>query len=411
MADVDPPLVPPAFHELTAAVHDRGGRLFLVGGGVRDHLMGNAVKDWDLEVFGLDADALQAILARRGGVNTVGRSFGVLKWRPFGGADTEIDVSIPRRDSKVGPGHRGIAVEGDPSMSTREASRRRDLTINAMMWDLHANRLEDPWNGLGDLRAGLLRAVDESTFLEDPLRALRVIQFAARLGFRADGTLVELCQRARLDELPAERILGEWEKLLLKGRDLTSAMQLARDTNVLQRVFPVTAPLETDETLQRAVAVRNTLEPEGRRWVLMLAAWLWPVPPPSLDGVLDRLGLHTVRGYPVRDRLYATLKHYRDDIGSDAGLRHLSVRAELALALRVRAVITTEDVTSALARAAELQIETHPPPPLLLGRHLKGLVPPGPHMGELLGRVYQAQLDGAVSTFEEAKALLQSWIA
>lgn len=404
MPELRPPNVPAVVHQLADAVAHAGGRLYLVGGGVRDHLMGAPVKDWDLEVFGLSHDALHEILRRRGSVNTVGRSFGVLKWRPHGGSEQEIDVSIPRRDSKVGPGHRGIAVEGDPNMSTREATRRRDLTINAMMWDLGAGRLEDPWDGRRDLHAGVLRAVDEETFLEDPLRALRVVQFAARLGFSPDPSLIALCRRAALDELPAERIQGEWGKLLLKGRDLRLGYSVARATGVLVRVFPTVADLATDDAIARAATLRDPLEPEGRRWALMLGAWLHPAPAPAVEAVLDRLGLHTARGYAVRERLVAVLAALSDPLDSDRALRHLSTRAELTLLLAVRAAIGGEDLTPVRARATALGILEHAPPPLLLGRHLRGLVEPGRRMGEILAEVYTAQLDGTVTDLEGARA-------
>ncbi len=171
-----------------------------------------------MEVFGLPEDDLERLLRRLGRIDAVGRSFGVYKLRPRGWQDgREIDVAIPRRDSKIGPGHRGIDVVGDPDMSIREAARRRDLTVNAILWDIVADELIDPWNGLSDLRDRVLRAVDEQTFLEDPLRALRVVQFAARLSFAPTERLLQICRSAALDELPAERVRSEWEKLLFKS--------------------------------------------------------------------------------------------------------------------------------------------------------------------------------------------------
>jgi tRNA nucleotidyltransferase (CCA-adding enzyme) len=411
MLTLGPPPVPAEFSGLRDEIVRAGGRVYLVGGSVRDHLLGAPVKDWDLEVFGLDHDKLYAVLRRRGAVNTVGRSFGVLKWRPTGAPDLEVDVSIPRRDSKVGPGHRGIAVEGDPAMSTREAARRRDLTINAISWDLAEGRYEDPCSGLADLEAGVLRAVDIGTFLEDPLRALRVVQFAARLGFRPDPPLIALCAEAPLDELPAERISGEWGKLLLKGRELTLGFAVARETHVLQRVFPWAADLNTDSIVQRAVPIRDQVEGEGRRWALMLGAWLHPAPPLDVEHVLDRLGLFTVRGYAVRDRLREALAAQASSIDTDAALRHLSTASELDLTLHLRALITDQPTDAARANAEALGILRAPPPPILLGRHLRSIVEPGPAMGVLLAQVYQAQLDGEVIDLDQAKAWVQRRIS
>lgn len=398
------PEIPGAITELAGSIAGRGGRVFLVGGGIRDHLMGLPLKDWDLEVFGLTGEELAQVLRRHGSVNTVGKSFGVYKWRPRGGFHEEIDVSIPRRDSKVGPGHKGIAVEGDPFMDPVEAARRRDLTINAMMWDLVHHRLEDPWNGLGDLDAHQLRAVDRTTFLEDPLRALRVVQFAARLGFPPDAELVALCREAALDELPPERVQGEWGKLLLKGRDLILGFTVARTTTILDRVFPEVAAIEPDRVLDGLVAgPREAFEPEGRQWALMLAGWLAPATVDQATATLDRLGMFTWKGYPVRERVLSVLATLDAPLDTDTDLRRLATRTEVRLALTVRAVVEQRDLSVPLERAERLGVSEVAAPPLLLGRHLKTLgVAPGPAMGTLLKQVYELQLDGVVTTVDEA---------
>jgi tRNA nucleotidyltransferase (CCA-adding enzyme) len=95
-------------------VRGKGGRAYVVGGGVRDHLRGLPTHDWDIEVFGLPLEDLERVLKASGAVHAVGRAFGVYKWKPHGTRGLTLDVSIPRRDSKVGPGHKGIAVDGDP---------------------------------------------------------------------------------------------------------------------------------------------------------------------------------------------------------------------------------------------------------------------------------------------------------
>jgi tRNA nucleotidyltransferase (CCA-adding enzyme) len=410
------PSLSPEVRELAAEIGRRGGRMYLVGGGVRDHFMGLPVKDWDLEVFGLPADQLVKILRSRGSVNAVGKSFGVFKWTPRRApSGAEIDVSIPRRDSKVGPGHKGIAVEGDPTMSPREAAQRRDLTINALMWDLSEDRLEDPWGGQEDLARQRLRAVDAKTFLEDPLRALRVVQFAARMGFEPDEELVELCRQAPLFELPAERVCGEWGKLLLKGKHLVLGFDVARRTAVLDRVFPEAAALRSEQTLESlAKRWRAELEPEGRQWALMLAAWL-AADAGAIEPTLDRMGMHTVKGYPTRARVLSTVHTLSVPMSTDAELRWWSTRAELGLALVVRSAVQGFDPAPARQRAQELGVLESAPPPLLLGRHLKTLgVAPGPEMGRLLAAVFHKQLDGTVTTVEEAlevaKGLLSSGV-
>src|SRR5262249_40681169 len=148
---------------LFAALRDAGGHPYVVGGAVRDALLGLPVKDFDVEVFGLGEERLRAVLERFGRVDTVGQAFSVMKLSGIPGVEGAIDVSLPRRDSKVGPGHRGIAALPDPDLSIEEASRRRDFTINALLYDPLAGAILDPQGGRKDLEARVLRAVDAAT--------------------------------------------------------------------------------------------------------------------------------------------------------------------------------------------------------------------------------------------------------
>ena len=401
------PNLPDVAGELATRCVAEGGRAYLVGGGVRDHLMGRAFHDWDIEVYGIAADRLIGILRSLGRVNAVGRSFGVFKLRPPGWDKErpEIDVSIPRRDSKVGPGHKGIAVQGDPTMTLAEATRRRDLTINAILYDILTHEIIDPWGGQEDLSGQILRAVDRHTFLEDPLRALRVVQFAARLDFAVDAELVAICRSASLEELPPERIQAEWEKLLMSARPAVG-LAVARDARILARLFPEVAEYDNDRALDRLAAnQRDALPDAGRRWVAMLATWMHAASAADVTATLDRLGLYRWRGYPLRDRLLEVVAHTEHPSDTDAGLRNLAARAEAGLVLRSRWAITQDSVwLEHLARARSLGIEFSKPEPLLRGRDLQGLLPPGPRMGEILKAVYQKQLDGDITTRDDALA-------
>ena len=216
---------------IARAVREAGGRALIVGGWVRDRLMGHPSKDIDVEVFGIDAVRLKEILQRFGSVNTVGESFTVYK---VGG----LDVSIPRRESKTGRGHKGFNVTGDPALSYEDAARRRDFTINAISWDPLTGEYVDPFDGRGDIERRVLRAVDASTFADDSLRVLRAIQFAARFEFSVDPTTRDLCRGLPLDDLPAERIWGEIEKLLLRARKPSIGFALALELGVIERLFP-----------------------------------------------------------------------------------------------------------------------------------------------------------------------------
>ena len=209
--------LPDAVRALLDRLREAGGRPYVVGGAVRDALLGLPVHDYDVEVFGLPVERLRAVLADAGHVNAVGEAFTVFKVSGLPGLDGAVDVALPRRDSKAGPGHRGIAAFGDPSLSVEEAARRRDFTVNAILFDPASGDLVDPFGGRADLDARRLRAVDAATFGEDPLRALRAVQMAARFALEVEPATAALCASMPLAELPRERVFGEIEKLLLKS--------------------------------------------------------------------------------------------------------------------------------------------------------------------------------------------------
>src|SRR3954468_2658670 len=197
-------------NRIATAIRDAGGRALIVGGWVRDRLLAlpePEKSNIDLEVLGVPGDRLRALLESFGRVEAVGESFQVYK---IG----DIDVSLPRRDSKAGRGHRGFVVTGDPDMSIAEAARRRDFTVNAISQDPLTGEFFDPFDGRADLDRRVLRVVDPQTFADDSLRVLRAVQFAARFALTIDGATAALSRQIPLDDLPAERVWGEFEKLL-----------------------------------------------------------------------------------------------------------------------------------------------------------------------------------------------------
>ncbi len=236
------------------AVAREGGRALLVGGYVRDRLLGIEAQELDLEVFGLTFDELEQLLSTFGEVIHVGKAFGVFRVKGL-----DVDFSLPRRDSKVSPGHTGFDVAYDPGMTFAEAARRRDLTMNAIGLDPLTLEYLDPHGGRRDLRDKRLRAIDPAHFSEDPLRGLRVAGFAARFGMAPDEKLKKLCSELDLSELSAERVFSELEKLLLRSGKPSIGFELLRETKLL-RFFPeiealVGIPQEPD------------WHPEGDVWI------------------------------------------------------------------------------------------------------------------------------------------------
>lgn len=236
--------LPTELAPVLAALHTVG-RPRIVGGAVRDWLLGLEPKDFDLEVAQASFADLHRVLAPLGATDVVGRSFGVIKLRLASG--TEYDIALPRRESKTGAGHRGFAVEPDPTLSDAEAAARRDFTINALAWDPIAGVLIDPHGGEADLRARRLRHTGPA-FVEDPLRVLRAMQLAGRFDLTLDPATAALCRSIEptFAELPVERIWHEWTKWAEKsaapfGRPSAGLRALA-DTGWLAH-FPELAAL------------------------------------------------------------------------------------------------------------------------------------------------------------------------
>jgi tRNA nucleotidyltransferase (CCA-adding enzyme) len=220
--------IPPRVRRVLEALRAAGGRPLVVGGVVRDRLLGQDSKDLDIEVYGLGLEDVERVLSKFGAVDAVGRAFGVFRVHGL-----DIDFSLPRSDSKVGTGHRGFDVACDPTLPFEVASLRRDLTINSLGFDPFTGALLDPHGGQSDLTRRVLRATSAAHFAEDPLRALRAAGFAARFEFAADPALLALCRGLDLSELSPERIFNEWQKLLCKGRRPSLGLEFLRAAKLL----------------------------------------------------------------------------------------------------------------------------------------------------------------------------------
>jgi tRNA nucleotidyltransferase (CCA-adding enzyme) len=450
--------VPEKILRLSREVREAGGRALMVGGCVRDRLMGLEAKDWDVEVYGVEPARLRSLLDSMGRVNVVGEAFTVYK------LGRDLDVSLPRRERKTGRGHRAFYIEGDPSMSFEEAARRRDFTVNAILEDPLTGELIDPFGGRADLEAKLLRAVSPETFVEDSLRVLRAAQFAARFGFDVEPSTVRLCRSIDLTDLPAERVWGELEKILLTASRPSVGLERLDGLNVTPQLFPEMealkgVPQEPDwhpegdvfiHTLLTCDLARGLIDDLDypRRVAVMLAALCHDFgKPPTTEFVegrirsrghagagvgptlsfLDRLKMFTLEGYDVRSQVVVLVAEHlkpgefyraRDEV-TDGAFRRLARDCELELLYRVAKAdslgrnapwVPPERRFNAdaqewfIARARELSVERKAPAPVLMGRHLLEMgLKPSPLVGEIQRAVYEMQLDNRVRTLEEAK--------
>lgn len=240
--------------KIAETVKKAGGRALLVGGFVRDYLMGIESKDIDLEVYGIKPPGLSNLLGQFGVVDEVGKSFGVFRLDDF-----NIEVSVPRIDSKVGAGHQGFDVKTDPTMTIAEAARRRDLTINAILMDPLTDEIIDPFNGREDIKNKILRAVDYKTFADDPLRVLRLAQLAARFNFAVENRTAELARSLNLSSLSQERVTEEFRKLFLKSEKPSAGLLVADDLKIIEKLFPELKILQT-------IDQEPEWHPEGNVW-------------------------------------------------------------------------------------------------------------------------------------------------
>lgn len=455
---------------LAEAVRKAGGRAMLVGGSVRDKLLGIDATDFDIEVYRLEPERLRKVLEQIGQVNTVGEHFSVYKvvfaqgrgetyeGQGLAGDSTsqgrfEIDVSLPRRESKSGRGHRGFVIEGDPTMSFEEAARRRDFTVNAILLDPLTEEKFDPYRGEEDLKNRILRAVAAETFVEDSLRVLRAVQLAARFDMTIEPETLALCRKIDLSDLPKERIWGEVEKLLTLAEHPSIGLDAALQLGVFEKLFPEFQELITNQqegatqheenalthtkrALDEAVKLVGDLS-KPKRIAVMLAVLCHDFGlsnstartdcSPELDtarrdatrSVLSKLGLFEMAGYDVRSQVLALVSAWpkpREFYSSresttDGDFRRLAQRVDLGLLYLVAKACATGSRSKSSAieedwfieRVRALGVEQGPPAPLLLGRHLiEAGIEPGPRMGKMLRGVYERQLDGEVTTLEEA---------
>jgi len=455
--------LPKIIQTISTELQKQNAKAIVVGGSVRDHFLELPIKDYDIEVYGLERmEQLEELLGQFGSVNLVGKSFGVLKFMYEG---EEYDFSFPRTETNIGEGHRGFEVEIDGSMTFEKAAKRRDFTVNAFGYDVERKRFLDPFHALKDMGKKKLRHINDETFVEDPLRVYRAVQFCARFGYvLADETFI-LCKHmvsaGMLVELPKERIYNEWTKLLLKSAKPSIGFELMRELGIL-RYYP---------ELEALIGLLQSpkYHPEGDVWVhtmmcvdamasllakneklnlkLMFAILchdLGKATTTKIDeeGNIRALG-HEIEGLEATKSLMYRISNEHDFIESllplvehhlkpsqfyaaqskDKAIRRLATKVNIEeLVLVARADFlgrsTDEAITLdykagewLLEKASQLKVKTKPLEHLLQGRDLIDMgLEPSPKFKEILNEVYSLQLDGEIENKKEALSYVQEMI-
>src|SRR3989339_744937 len=450
----------PHVMQIIQEINAAGGRALLVGGAVRDLLLGLSPKDIDIEVHGLKIDQFQKILEKFGRVSLVGKSFGVLR---LNGLD--VDWSVPRKDSKG----RKPKVVIDSNMSLEEAFRRRDLTVNAMGIDLITHELIDPFGGMSDLKAKQLRVTDKKLFVEDPLRFFRVMQFIGRFEMEPDAELNKICKKMDLSKISRERIEEEFNKLFLRSRSPSLGIEWLRKVGRLKEILPEVNALvgiEQDKkwhpegdvyihTLQvlDAMAALAHQKKFNKHDTLMLmwAALCHDLGKPETSEEWEDGGVssyeHEAVGVPLAKKLMKRFSRDKDLIDGVAKVvkyhmqpgQFIKNKAKPAaykrLALKLAPHVTLETLAlfacadklgrnpsgmsyslqSSIGKklcndefvfrdnAKKLKVLNEVEVPVLHGRDLMGSVAPGPKMGRLLKKAYEIQIEEGIKNKAKLK--------
>ncbi|MDF0665877.1 MAG: hypothetical protein P0119_07340 [Nitrospira sp.] len=441
---LEDPILREILRRIEQIIRRGGGRVWLVGGSVRDLALGRQPRDLDLEVLGLSPGQAYALLADHFPVQFVGKAFQVFKLQGL-----PVDLSIPSRMLTDDTSLPGLLRQSAPDMLIDEALARRDFTINAMAWDPDTMELRDPFNGREDLELRTLRHTS-NRFAEDPLRVLRGMQLSARFDLTVAPETVALCRTLSQEAQPSERLWEEWKKLLLQGRKPSLGLQFLRHCGWL-RFYPELAAL--------GGCPQDPLwHPEGDVWIHTLHCLDWFATERTGDepddlavglGILchdfgkpattrEECGQVTSRGHESEGegpttRFLERLTNRQDLIdevvalvcchlrpralhnanASDSAIRRLAKQVH-----RIDRLVRVARADHAgrppkqfdgfpagewlLARAQQLAVDRRAPLPLVMGRHLLELgIRPGPDMGRLLEDCYEAQLDGDFETLDE----------
>jgi tRNA nucleotidyltransferase (CCA-adding enzyme) len=394
-------IIPERLLRIAEDIRSAGGRAFLVGGFVRNFVLGikEETQDFDIEIYSINQETLLEILSKHGKPNLIGKAFGVVHLSRQG---VHYDFSFPRTENKTGVGHRAFDVQTDPNLSFEEAAKRRDFTINAMGMALPYLEITDPYNGRKDLENKILRHVSDA-FAEDSLRVLRAVQFAARFELKAAKETVELCKTLSLSDLSRERIEEEFRKWLLKGvkpsmgldffcfvglQKMFAEIGLANSDalgNILDYLAKYKSSLNSQET--EVIMFSGLLSLPNAKPINFFKKWI-PVNIllKKVPALLDSLSLF--------------------NLNSKNDLRRCALKANgLKLPAMLKSAIQNDVkiYNAAQTTGKEMNIWEAAPEPFITGQMLLDMgLKPGPELGKIIKQIFELQLNGQVKSKEEA---------
>ena len=446
--------------ELCETLKKHDAQAYVVGGFVRDSILNISSKDIDIEVYNIDYKKLKNISQKFGLVNEVGKSFFVLKLMI---KDLEIDISLPRTETKIGTGHKGFKINSLSTTDFKLGAKRRDFTINSMGYDPLTNKLIDPYSGFKDLQNKILRHVSHA-FVEDPLRVYRAVQFAARFDLKIHHDTIILCKQCELNELPKERIFEEFKKLLLKSNKPSKGFNYFDELDILKH-YPELKSIKNipqdpewhpegdvwEHTMMVIDELANfDINDEKKKLTLMFAAICHDFGKATTtikkDGRWRSPG-HEQAGVKPSERFLKRFCNEKDLINnvkslvnchlrpamlfnanqlqgvSDTAIKRLAMQVNIQdlyiLAKADHFGRLTQDALKKefpagewlLQRAKECKVKDSKPLPILMGRDLINLnIKPGIEMGKILKIAFEAQLEGNFKDKENAILWLKKYI-
>ncbi|DAB30483.1 MAG TPA: polynucleotide adenylyltransferase [Sulfurimonas sp. UBA12504] len=393
-------------------LHKHHIKPIIVGGYIRDSLLGKDSKDIDIELYGVASLAhIEEILKGFGKIITVGKSFGVCKLLYN---DLDLDFSLPRTETKVSAGHTGFKISTFANLDFKTAAQRRDFTLNAIGFDIENKVFLDPYNGREALRQKVLHFVNKKSFAEDPLRILRAVQFCSRFDFSMSEELFSLCKEMishnMLQELPKERVYEEIKKLLLQSKKPSVGLLLLKNLGAFS-YFKEFLTLDENMWQKTLLAIdfmaTQFTNDAQTNIVLMLGLLSLSFEQNAKISFLKRLSDEKKLLPCVLELQECNLQEKMND----ATLMRLACKATMKHCILLSLALYPQNAATYLAiqkRAQKLEILYKAPKAVLYGKDLINLgLEPSVKFSQILQNAYDAQINGEFKTNAEAQLWLK----